>query len=67
MQCKFKEKSLKDPNAKEKSKLPFNELQRKSSNSTSGASYQAFRGSPLPQFSGDWGHFVRARQKGLKN
>ena len=69
---KFEEKLLKDTTAKQKSKLIFSGLQRKSANNSSGTSYnnQPFRGSPLPRFSagGGRGHFFRgASHRGKKN
>ena len=63
---KFEEKRVKDTNAKQKSKFFYNGLQRKSSNITSGTSYQLFHGSPLPGFCGDRGYFVKAAQRGNK-
>ena len=61
---KFEEKLLKDSTAKQKSKLIFSGLQRKSANNSSGTSYnnQPFLGSPPPRFSASdgRGHFLRA-------
>ena len=61
---KFEEKLLKDTTAKQKSKLIFSGLQRKSANNSNGISCnnQPFCGSPLPRFSasGGRGHFFRA-------
>ena len=63
---------LKIPLESKKSKLIFSVLQRKSTNNSSGTSYnnQPFRGSPLPRFSasGGRGHFFRAAShRGKKN